>query len=617
MVRGSPLARLLAEVGLWFFAPAIFLWLYVAKLGVPATAVLPHARVAATIWLALAVVRLAATLLRSRRAAFWISSFAVAAVITTVLFYYTVVVIGLRAWGRVITWELIRSYALQLPALADALGLSLALAGGVLTVVFGVVLIGVALYIRRFDWTLLLRARLSPSITGLIGGAAVAVVAIQVYLFTAAPWTVEREPLSMTVFPEEVSRKMEGNLVDRMQAERLGRADDAARAVIQPAPAAVRRNVVLIVVDALRSDHLGVLGYSRDTTPQLAKLATEAQHAAFATIHSSCAESACGLTSLASGRYVHQFSDRPITLTEMLKRNGYAVHLILSGDHTHFYGLREAYGKVDTYYDGSMARGYYMNDDRLVLDGVASLPEWSGVPTMFQLHLMSSHVLGRREPEFRTYEPASNYGNAQNRTETHGLPNPAAVNYYDNGVLQSDAEIARVLRTLGSKGYLKDAVVVITGDHGELLGEHDMYSHGSSVFEEVLRVPLIMMWFGYQPKNKIEGRGWGSQVDIAPTILAELGIAKPATWTGVALQDGPKPDFTYFQEAPYVGLYDRRDPQHLWKYYVDIRSGAETFVEPGAVLAGHDDAAPNVSSGRLREWRALLLPTMPGGLRAH
>jgi hypothetical protein len=61
--------------------------------------------------------------------------------------------------------------------------------------------------------------------------------------------------------------------------------------------------------------------------------------------------------------------------------------MILGGDHTNFYGLRKIYGAVDSYYDGASTNRYYVNDDDLVLDRLASFPPWDGSPTMIQFQL--------------------------------------------------------------------------------------------------------------------------------------------------------------------------------------------------------------------------------------
>jgi glucan phosphoethanolaminetransferase (alkaline phosphatase superfamily) len=617
MAKGSFAGRLAIDVGVWLAICAGFLAVYVSRFAVPASAILPHVRVIATVWLAVALVRVIAGMLAGRRWALLASSLAIASALTILVLYYAMVIIGLNSWGRVISWDLIRTYAVQLPALADALGISLVYAGVALAAAFGAVMFATWHYLRRCDWTGLLRDRLSGSVVAIVSGAAAAIVGVEAYAFVVAPPVQQHEPLSMTLFPaSEATGRMQVQHGHQARMDALQREEDAARASYAPTADAVRRNVVLIVVDALRADHMGVLGYARDTTPNLAALARGRPNVALTTAHTSCGESACGLTSLATSRYLHQFPSRPISLTEVLKRNGYAVHMILSGDHVHFYGLRAAYGKVDTYYDGSMAQGRYMNDDHLVLERLESMPAWDGKPAMFQLHLMSAHALGVRESAFRVFGAGSNYSVPGNRPDTGGPANPAAVNFYDDGVRQADAMIGEALRTLQAKGYLSDALVVITGDHGEMLGEHNLYAHANGVYEEVLHVPLIVLPFGYQPRKPIDTHAWASQVDIAPTILAELGIARPSTWQGVALQEDAKPAFTYFREATFAGLYDLRTPGHVWKYYLDVRTLRDNAVDL-AVQRERDAGAGVPPPSQAREWRALVLSTLPGDLRAE
>jgi glucan phosphoethanolaminetransferase (alkaline phosphatase superfamily) len=607
-------ARVVADLCIWLIPSAVFLRLYVGEYSLPATSIVPHARVVLTLWLALAAIRILAGIVLGWRIALWVSAFALAIGVTALLSYYSLVIMGLKGWGGVITWDLVRTYALQFPAFADALGLSLLPVAGALALTCAVVFTVALLYLRRFDWVPLLQQKITRGVMALVCGASFAIVGIEMYTFTAAPWTQEREPLSLSLHSSEASSALQSHKIDRVQAERLDRLEDLARASYVSPATAERRNVVLIVVDALRPDHLGLLGYPRDTTPHLDAIARKSVHTAALTLHASCAESMCGLASLSSSKYVHQISYRPITLTEVLKRNGYRVHLVLGGDHTHFYGLREMYGKVDTYFDGSMATEYYFNDDRLVLNKVASLPHWDGVPAMFQFHLMSAHMLGKRLDEYKVFAPAASYSITSKNEDRQGRPTATAVNYYDNGVRQTDAMIAQLLDELASKGYLSNAVVAITADHGELLGEHGLYAHARSAYEEVLRVPLIFLSFGYRPEKPINEQVIGSQVDVAPTILAEVGISKPATWVGVPLQDSYNTEITYFQEGNYAGLYDHRVAGKLWKYYIDMGTGTESAIDVTLNPTERDDAINLVPSTLKREWRSLVLPTARGGL---
>src|SRR5690606_22898659 len=100
----------------------------------------------------------------------------------------------------------------------------------------------------------------------------------------------------------------------------------------------------------------------------------------------------------------------------------------------------------------------------------------------------------------------------------------AAINFYDNGVFQFDYYVGEVLDQLKSKGYLENALVVITADHGEALGDHGEFGHAKGVWFPVQHVPLIMLRFGYEPPSAIEQPAMASQIDIAPTILHELGM---------------------------------------------------------------------------------------------
>jgi glucan phosphoethanolaminetransferase (alkaline phosphatase superfamily) len=380
-------------------------------------------------------------------------------------------------------------------------------------------------------------------------------------------------------------------------------------------PKVDRKNIVLIVVDALRSDHMALFGYQRDTTPNIARIATSATLRKAGIVHSSCADSSCGLLSLASSRFVHQFPARPFTLQEVLKRTGYRVHMILGGDHTNFYGLRKIYGAVDSYYDGASTNRFYVNDDDLVLDRLASFPFWDGSPTMIQFHLMSVHVLGTRWKSSNNYLPASNYAaHADRRVATRGETSSEAVNYYDNGVAQADAIIGRVLSLLADKGYLKNTLVIITGDHGEGLGEHGFYAHANNVFEQVLSIPVVFLSFGYRPTAPIDVRPDASQVDIAPSILEELAIPRPATWIGVPLQSPQGPEFTYFQEKLDAGVFDQRDPAHIWKYFINTRSGKEVAFDISKDPQESVDRLATVSPRFVSEWRAKVLPTYGTGV---
>ncbi len=249
-------------------------------------------------------------------------------------------------------------------------------------------------------------------------------------------------------------------------------------------------------------------------------------------MHASCGDTICGLLSLSSSKFPAEF----LTASHYAARSPAPQWLPIASDPDrrpfYFYSLKGFYGEVDDYFDGTQAHGYFINDDRLALDRLAQTQAFDGTPAMFQFHVMASHVLRPREKTPGRVQPAANYAIHQGKdTGAVSSPDPSATNFYDNGVVRSDEVIAGILATLERKGYLKKALVVITADHGEALGEHGLFVHANSVREQVLRIPLVLIAYGYHPQP-LHPRAVPAQVDIAPTILAELGVPRPATWVG-------------------------------------------------------------------------------------
>jgi glucan phosphoethanolaminetransferase (alkaline phosphatase superfamily) len=599
-----PLVYLAADIALWLCVPAAFLFLYCARYTAPTDAVLPHLGVIGIPLAAFALTRITLAALATPLPVRRLLTAGVAwALFTAMVSYYVLVAIGLEYWGRVISWDLFASYARSAAELADSLGVSLHLAGGAFALIGFAIFAAGWWYAKRFDWAPAVAREIPVRVLWVGIPAGFMIVAIGVYEFLASPPTRRFEPVSLTFFPREGAWDLQGHAIDPLSAARLDRQEDAERAAYGPAPGAARRNVVLIVVDALRPDHMGVYGYARDTTPHLDRLDRAGMVRKAGAVHAVCASSSCGLVGLASSKYVHQFHTRPITLQEVLKRHGYRIHFILSGDHSSFYGLKLAYGEADSYLDGSTARGI-MNADRVVIDGLARFPEWDGVPAMFQFHLMSAHALGKRDPASQRFQPASTYLRPEGRGRDGAQ---RGINFYDNGVYQADATIHELLEILERKGYLRDAVVAITADHGEALGEHGHYVHADNVREASLRIPLLLISFGDRPKRAIDGHAIASQVDIAPTILAELGIPPPATWSGVPLQAPAARDFTYFQERSYIGLVDHRESPPLWKYWIDSTRRQEHVYDLSVDPREEANALAQVPAARLQEWRRRVL----------
>lgn len=611
---GRILLRLFLDIGLCFTLPAIFLFFYLRYPAASQEAILPHLWIVLLLFSSIGLLRIVCELCGMHARV----SRPICVLITTIfvflmVVYYPIVLIGLSAWGQVISWDLIRSYAKQAPQLAEALEVSLPLTLLVLAVVFAGLFASLAWYFRKFEWVHELVSAGSVRAMSIGSAGAASIIALSLFGIFHFPVKETTEPIVTTFFPRDGVPQFRGFGIDTRGTENFDHAADEARAAYKPNAKAKKRNLILIVVDALRPDHLGIYGYARNTTPHLNRIAKEQSTMVVQDVRASCAESACGLFSMASSKFFHEVSARPFTLQEVLRMHGYEVHMILGGDHTNFYGLRKLYGNVDSYFDGSDASVEYANGDKALVQRLSSMPNWHGKPVMFQFHLMSAHPLGLREAAFKQFVPATNYSLTINRPT---LSQQSAVNFYDNGVLQTDHVINELLGVLKSKGYLEEALVVLTADHGESLGENGEYSHASGVREPMIRIPLVFISYGSEAPSIAKARASASQVDIAPTILFDFEMLSPSVWRGRPLQHQHGADITFFQQGDIVGLFDFRHTPTVWKYWRKLRTMEEFLYDVASDPLEQMNLVDKVNANEKysvlrREWRASLVRIKP------
>ncbi|MFN7930103.1 MAG: sulfatase [Blastocatellia bacterium] len=449
-------------------------------------------------------------------------------------------------------------------------------------VVLGVT--GLLLWLLYVPWA----AKFLPSFGVLMKGlprpgfrlACVALLIAYALLFAALwhPWMVrwnywQREPLvsflllsrAHWLFPEQAQAFLPAT-PRRCQATR-----DQQLRQSYPRGAVPKRNVILITVDSWRADHLPLYGYARPTTPFLSQLAAAGRLQKVADAHATCNATYCAVLSVLASRNVPDLGAGLFQLQDVLRDEGYRVHFLLSGMHTAWYNLRQLYGtSIDTYFDGTLARDYTANDDRGVLARLQEIPPFAAQPAFFYFHLMSPHLLGVRLAEYAEWQPASSKLRVYNSPEVN-------VNTYDNGVRMADAMIEQIFATLAAKGYLRDSFAVILGDHGEALGEHQHYSHGLGLYEEDLRIPLLVV--------DVPGTQYGDlsaavQLDVAPTILARLGLPVPASWQGRSLLQAQASALSFHEAgfAPQRAVIFRHAGQ-VWKYLRSTATQAEELYE--------------------------------------
>lgn len=343
-------------------------------------------------------------------------------------------------------------------------------------------------------------------------------------------------------------------------------------------PAARRAHVILIIVDSLRADRMQVYGYHRPTTPFLSELVAARSMQKVDAAFSSCSESFCGITSTLASREFRSISARTFQLQDVLRDQGYQTRFLLSGNHRAWNGLTAFYHAEDeTLFDGTQTERYTMDDDRLVLEGLERVPAASADrPTFFYVHLMSPHYLGVQFEQSHVFTPPDDRV-SPGLEPFKIVPALNKPDRYDDKVLQADGVIRQIFEALKAKHYLDDAMVVVTGDHGEGLGERH-WAHGWHLYEEDIRIPLLLF---DTAGARYPDLAFATQIDIAPTILDRLRLPIPASWDGQSLLAPAATRIThhqtYFLPNRFAVLY--RDGDTLFKFIATPKDGREELYD--------------------------------------
>ena len=292
------------------------------------------------------------------------------------------------------------------------------------------------------------------------------------------------------------------------------------------------RDLLLITIDALRADHMGAYGYKRPTTPRLDALAKESvvfERAYSATPHTSYA-----ITSLMTGKYM-----RPLLLqgagadsdtwAALLRAYGYrtaafyppAVFFIDPG---RFAGFQEKQLGFE------FAKVEFAEGDRRVAQVADYLKGASDDHPLF----LWVHLFGPHEP----YEaqPGHAFGDRD-------------IDRYDSEVAAADATAGRLIDLVRQRR--PHAVVIVSADHGEEFGDHGGRYHGTTVYEEQVRVPLLISAGDGLPAGARRGEPVQT-IDLLPTVLSALDVPRPPRMRGRDLGEllvGKKPEGQGFAHA--------------------------------------------------------------------
>ena len=298
-------------------------------------------------------------------------------------------------------------------------------------------------------------------------------------------------------------------------------------------------NVVVVLVDTLRQDHVHAYGYPRETTPTLDRLVNEG--AAFDAV-SPTSWTKAAVASLFTGfhpvrhqavAYADRLSDQASTMAEALRENGWSTSAVSANS-----WIDPGYGFGQGFATFVRTRSAHLVDpdasavNRLVAGVLPRLRE----PFFLYVHYIDPHAPytpraawngGSLASDRRRAVSVGELAMASIEERSPELMRDA-VDLYDGEIRQVDQGIGELLGLLEKRGLGPRTLLVVTSDHGEEFEEHGRTGHGQTVYDEVVRVPLIFHGPGVKGGRRA---GVASLMDVYPTILELTGVSRGGTPT--------------------------------------------------------------------------------------
>ena len=310
-------------------------------------------------------------------------------------------------------------------------------------------------------------------------------------------------------------------------------------------PARPVRNLVLISLDTLRADHLGLYGYARGTSPEIDAFAQQGFvfERVLAPAPNTPPSQMAMMTSLYPGRHGFTGNDDALaqgieTLAQRLERAGLQTAGFVDGGYLRgFFGFDRGFDEYDDEGGGFAA---------ILPKALRWLDAHGDEPFFLFLHTYDIHAPYVSPPPYDGLFHAQPYTGdlvpSAERIDTIWREKVALsaedmhhlVDSYDEGIRYPAAQVGAFLRSLEERGRLDDTVVILTSDHGEEFGEHGSVHHWQLYFQPNLRVPLIVRLPG-GAAGPVRIAEQAELIDILPTLLDLVGAERLAAAQGRSL----------------------------------------------------------------------------------
>jgi arylsulfatase A-like enzyme len=350
-----------------------------------------------------------------------------------------------------------------------------------------------------------------------------------------------------------------------------------------PSDLKTKPNIILIVIDTLRADHVGVYGYAKNITANLDALAQDSIRFEHALTQSSWTKPSVAtmLTSLypSSHGAIYKTSALPeaaVTLPEVLSAHGYIsagfanninVAPLFGFDKgfteyeflipDYLLGASQASSQLAAYQTTRMVSERFIKSRK----NVHSFYQPAEVVNERAVQWLTTHQEDRfflflhyMEPHDPYFEhPYNNYGIARVSTPHPGpAMAPEMVRLYDGEIAYVDRQIGQLLDWLKQQDLYDESMIVVTADHGEEFYEHGGWWHGLTLYNEQIHVPLWLKLPNQASAGAVDAE-IARSLDIAPTLLRGAGLDVPAAMQGVDLLDQDARAQLSFAEEDHEG----------------------------------------------------------------
>ncbi|TRO62458.1 sulfatase [Candidatus Bathyarchaeota archaeon] len=319
-------------------------------------------------------------------------------------------------------------------------------------------------------------------------------------------------------------------------------------------------NVVYLVLDTLRADHMGCYGYKKNTSPNMDRLASEGvlfENAFPSDVPTQPSFTAMftGLrgihTGVVSHSYFEDLDEETPFLPELLAQNG-----VTTGAVSTLYTMRRWFARGFQYNmnpaAGNRRKLQQVDAEEINALAIPWIEDHRDEPFFLFLHYWDPHGLYKPPERYRSlfydgdpYDPENHsldrlkaspvWSFTKNQIDAIGeniTDRDYVVSQYDSEIRYVDDQVQVIFDTLEKQGLADDTMIILTADHGESMGEHDFYFDHFEVYDTTIHVPLIMKHPKLLPKGKRVDELIQSTISLAPTVLNLYNIMPPERMKG-------------------------------------------------------------------------------------